>query len=337
VKVDRVGLAEGLPGAAKTAQDAEATGYDGLWSAETSHDPFFPLVLAAEHTEHIELGTAIAVAFARSPMTTANVAWDLQTYSKGRFNLGLGSQIKPHIEKRFSMPWSQPALRMRDFISAMRAIWDSWQNGTKLDHRGDFYQHTLMTPFFNPGPSEYGAPAVFLAAVGEKMTEVAGEVADGMLVHGFTTERYLREVTLPTIERGLAASGRDRSQFQLFYPAFVVTGETEEQMQEAATATRRQIAFYASTPAYRSVLDLHGWGELQPELNRLSKQGEWAKMGELIDDEMLDNFAVVGEPASVTGQLRSRFGGLIDRISFYLPYKADPDQIRQMVNELKAA
>jgi probable F420-dependent oxidoreductase len=325
-----------LHGAAKAATEAETAGYDGLWGAETSHDPFLPLTLAAEHSERLELGTSIAVAFARSPMTMANVAWDLQGYSKGRFIIGLGSQIKPHIEKRFSMPWSHPAPRMREFISAMRAIWDSWQNGTKLDFRGDFYQHTLMTPFFSPGPSEYGAPAVFVAAVGEKMTEVASEVADGMLVHGFTTERYLREVTLPTIDRGLAKSGRDRSQFQMSYPAFIVSGITEEQMQEAATGARRQIAFYASTPAYKGVLDLHGWGDLQPDLNRLSKQGEWAKMGELIDDEILGTFAVIGEPDSIPGQLKARFGDVIDRISFYMPYKTDTDQVRQLVEGLKA-
>jgi probable F420-dependent oxidoreductase len=218
----------------------------------------------------------------------------------------------------------------------MRAIWDSWQNGTKLDHRGDFYQHTLMTPFFNPGPSEYGAPGVFLAAVGEKMTEVAGEVADGMLVHGFTTERYLREVTMPTIERGLATSGRDRSQFQMSYPAFVVTATTEPQMQEAATGARRQVAFYASTPAYKTVLDLHGWGDLQPDLNRLSKQGEWAKMGELIDDEILGTFAVIGEPESIAGQLKARFGDVIDRISFYMPYRTDSEQVQTLIADLKA-
>jgi probable F420-dependent oxidoreductase len=193
-----------------------------------------------------------------------------------------------------------------------------------------------MTPFFSPGPSEYGAPAVFVAAVGEKMTEVASEVADGMLVHGFTTERYLREVTLPTIDRGLAKSGRDRSQFQMSYPAFIVSGITEEQMQEAATGARRQIAFYASTPAYKGVLDLHGWGDLQPDLNRLSKQGEWAKMGELIDDEILGTFAVIGEPDSIPGQLKARFGDVIDRISFYMPYKTDTDQVRQLVEGLKA-
>jgi len=314
------GIGSDLRAAASQAQKAEDEGYDAVWSAETGHDPFLPLTLAAEHTERIELGTGIVVAFGRNPMTLANVGWDLNAYSGGRFLLGLGSQIKPHIEKRYSMPWSHPAPRMREFISAMRAIWDCWQNGTKLDFRGDFYTHTLMTPFFSPGPNEHGAPKVFLAAVGEGMTRVAGEVADGMLVHGFTTERYLREVTLPAIEAALAESGRGRSDFQLSYPAFVVTGDNDSQIAAAATGTRKQIAFYGSTPAYRPVLELHGWGDLQTELNALSKRGEWDEMGRRIDDEILNTFAVTGTPEEIPGLLRQRFGDLVDRISLYMPY-----------------
>ncbi|HZQ26729.1 MAG TPA: LLM class F420-dependent oxidoreductase [Acidimicrobiales bacterium] len=319
------------------AQEAEAAGYAGVWSAETSHDPFLPLLLGAEHTDRLELGTGIAVAFARSPMTLAMTAYDLQRFSEGRFLLGLGSQIKPHIEKRFSMPWSHPAPRMREFILAMRAIWDCWMNGTKLDFRGDFYSHTLMTPFFNPGPSEYGVPTVFLAAVGQKMTEVAGEVADGMLVHGFTTERYLREVTLPALERGWHKGGKTRADFQLSLPSFVVTGRDEAETERAATAVRQQIAFYGSTPAYRAVLDLHGWGDLQDELNRLSKQGEWEQMGRLITDDVLTTFAIVTEPGGVAKQLLSRFGDVIDRISFYAPYTAANDLWGPIVQELSAA
>ena len=309
-----------LRAAASQAQKAEDAGYDAVWSAETGHDPFLPLVMAAEHTERLQLGTGIAVAFGRSPMTAANLGWDLNAFSQGRFLLGLGSQIKPHIEKRYSMPWSHPAPRMHEFISAMRAIWDCWQNGTKLDFRGDFYTHTLMTPFFNPGPNQYGAPKIFLAAVGEGMTRVAGEVADGLLVHGFTTERYLREVTLPSIESGLARSGRTRGDFELSYPAFVVTGDTEEQMAAADAGTRKQIAFYGSTPAYRPVLELHGWGDLQTELNALSKGGEWDEMGRRIPDEILETFAVRGTPEEIPGRLQGRFGDLIDRLSLYMPY-----------------
>lgn len=321
----------------EAAKRAEAMGYDGAWSAETGHDPFLPLLLAAEHTERLELGTGIAVAFARSPMTLASTANDLHWHSGGRFLLGLGSQIKPHIEKRFSMPWSHPAPRMREFILAMNAIWDSWNEGTKLDFRGDFYTHTLMTPFFNPGPNPHGKPKVFLAAVGEGMTAVAGEVADGMLVHGFTTERYLREVTLPAIEKGLARSGRTRSDFQLSYPAFVVTGTNEKEMAAAEEGVRRQIAFYGSTPAYRGVLELHGWGELQTELNTLSKQGKWAEMGELIEPEILDAFAVVAEPADVARKMAGRLADVVDRVSFYAPYRSDQESWAGIVESLKAA
>jgi probable F420-dependent oxidoreductase len=330
MKVDG-GIGFDLQKAAAQARELEALGYDGGWGAETSHDPFLPLLLAAEQTERLELGTGIAVAFARSPMTTANAAWDLQGYSKGRFNLGLGSQIKAHIEKRFSMPWSHPAPRMREFVAAMRAIWSSWQSGTKLDFRGDFYQHTLMTPFFNPGPSEYGPPRVFVAAVGERMTEVAGEVADGMLVHGFTTESYLRDVTLPAIKRGLAKAGRARSDFQLSYPVFVVVGSDAEELARGAKGVRQQIAFYGSTPAYRGVLEHHGWGELQPELNALSKRGEWVKMGDLIDDDMLNTFAVVGEPDSIPEKILTRVGDIVDRINFYLPYQVNQERLKGVI------
>jgi probable F420-dependent oxidoreductase len=306
--------------------DAEAFGWSGIFSVETAHDPFFPLLLAAEHTERLELGTGIAVAFARSPMIMANVGYDLQAFSKGRCILGLGSQIKAHIEKRFSMPWSQPAARMREFILAMRAIWACWNEDAKLDFQGEFYRHTLMTPFFNPGPNPYGNPRVFLAAVGERMTEVAGEVADGILLHGFTTERYVREVTIPALERGWEEAGKTRAEFEVTGPMFVVTGETEEALVAARSGTKQQIAFYGSTPAYRGVLELHGWGDLQTELNRLSKQGEWVTMGELIEDDVLDAFAVTGEPEDIPKLMLARYGDVLDRISFYAPYRSDPER-----------
>jgi probable F420-dependent oxidoreductase len=316
------GITGDLAGAADGARRAEEQGYDAVWSAETNHDPLLPLVVAAEHTERIALGTAIVVAFGRNPMTLALTAWDINSFSGGRLLLGLGSQIKAHIEKRYSMPWSHPAPRMREFISAMRDIWDCWQNGTKLDFRGDFYTHTLMTPFFQPPANDYGPPKVFLAAVGEGMTKVAAEVADGLLVHGFTTERYLKEVTVPAVESTLAAGGRSRRDFQLSYPAFVVTGRNDEEMEAAAEGTRRQIAFYGSTPAYRGVLELHGWGDLQTELNQLSKRGAWDEMGRLISDDVLDSFAVRGTPEQVGPELKRRFGAVVDRISFYMPYQA---------------
>jgi probable F420-dependent oxidoreductase len=325
---------EEMPAAAR---ELEELGYDGVFTAETSHDPFLPIALAALETERIELATGIAVAFARNPMSTAVIGNDLQLYTKGRFILGLGSQIKPHIEKRFSMPWSEPAKRMREFILAMRAIWACWNEGEKLDFRGDFYRHTLMTPFFNPGPSPFGPPKVFLAAVGERMTEVAGEVADGILLHGFTTERFVREVTMPALERGWARAGKKRGDYELSGPMFVVTGTNEQEYEAARNGTKQQIAFYGSTPAYRGVLELHGWGDLQGELNRLSKQGEWVQMGELVDDEILGTFAVIGEPEEIPAKLLDRYGDVVDRVSFYAPYKSDPERWARVVQGFKAS
>jgi len=333
MKVDG-GISSNLHDAVSSAKDAEAAGYSGAWTAETSHDPFLPLLLAAEHTQKIELGTSIAVAFARSPMTLANTAWDLQAYSQGRFILGLGSQIQPHITKRFSMPWSKPAARMREMVLAIRAIWDCWLNGTKLDFRGEFYTHTLMTPFFTPAASDisaFGTPKIFLAGVGELMTEVAGEVCDGFICHGFTTEKYLREVTIPALERGRAKAGKTMDGFEIVGPSFVVTGNDESELAKAAAGTRQQIAFYGSTPAYRPVLDLHGWGDLQDRLNTLSKQGKWVEMGDLINDEILNTFAVVGEPESIAPELHHRYGDVIERISFYAPYKSDPERWHKVI------
>ena len=331
------GIGSDLARAAEGARLQEELGFDGLWAAETNHDPFLALTLAAEHTSRIELGTGIAVAFARSPMTLAQTAYNLNAFAEGRLLLGLGSQIKAHITRRFSMPWSHPAARMREYVQAMHAIWEAWEQGTKLDFRGDFYEHTLMTPFFDPGPNPHGAPRVFLAAVGELMTEVVGEVCDGMLCHGFTTESYLRDVTLPALGRGLDAAGRERAELQLSLPAFVVTGTTEEEMAKADAAVRGQIAFYASTPAYRGVLEHHGWGDLQPELNALSKQGGWKEMGERIDDEVLAAFAVVAEPDQVGPQLAARFGGVVDRLSFYAPYAAAPGAFAPAIDHLRGA
>jgi probable F420-dependent oxidoreductase len=245
--------------------------------------------------------------------------------------LGLGSQIKPHITKRFSMPWSHPAPRMRELILAIRAIWATWDTGEKLDFRGEFYTHTLMTPFFVPEKNPYGHPKILLAAVGELMTEVAGEVGDGLLVHGFSTERYIREVTLPALERGAAKAGKSRADLTVSYPGFVVTGATEADVAAATQAVRQQIAFYGSTPAYRPVLALHGWGDLQTELNTLSKRGEWVKMGELIDDDVLDAFAVVCPIGDVATQVKARFGDVIDRFSFYTPYKMDPGEWKTLL------
>ena len=318
------------------ARELEAQGFDALVTAEVDSDPFLPLVLAAEHTQRIELMTSIAVAFARNPMTVAQLGNDLQAFSKGRFLLGLGSQIKPHITKRFGMPWSHPAARMREFVLALRAIWDCWYKDEKLEFRGDYYTHTLMTPMFTPKNNPYGPPRVVLAAVGPKMTEVVGEVADGMLVHAFTTATYLREVSLPALSRGLARSARARTDVELCYPAFIVTGSDEKEWEAMRIATARQIGFYGSTPAYRGVLEVHGWGPLQGELNRLSKRGEWQAMGEQISDEVLEQFAIVAEPAKVASALKARFGGLVDRVLCSFSF-VDAKRRADYLEELRAS
>ena len=313
---------------------ADSVGYDGVWSTEVGRDPFLPLLLAAQQSTRLQLGTAVAVAFARNPMITATVANDLHAFSSGRFILGLGSQIEAHIVRRFSMPWSAPADRMREFIMALQAIWRSWQNDERLDFRGDFYQHTLMTPMFRPEPNPWGPPPVLLAAVGPKMTQVAAEVADGLVLHGFTTERYLREVTVPLIEAGLSASGRDRTQFTTSYPGLLATGANEQSFGHAVDEVRKQLAFYGATPAYRAVLDLHGWGDLHTELHRLSKSGDWAAMTHLVDDDVLNTFAVVGEPQQIGAEILRRFDGAVDRFTLYTPYVLDEGARRSIIDDI---
>ena len=313
----------------------EAAGYDGVRTAEMNHDPFFPLLLAAEHSQSLDLITSIAVAFARSPMNLANIGHDLNAYSKGRFTLGLGSQIKPHITKRFSMQWGAPAAQMRELVLAMRAIWANWYEGAPLEFVGEYYRHTLMTPAFTPQDKDYGAPKVILAAVGPRMTEVAGEVADGMIIHPFSTVPYIESVTLPAIDRGLAKSGRSRDDFEISYSSFVVTGRDEKEFEAAKKASKERIAFYGSTPAYKGVLESIGVGELQGELNAMSKQGRWQEMGTLITDDILDAFGVVGEPKEIADQILSRYGSFTDRTSASFPV-SDDEQRQAIIAALRA-
>ena len=338
MKVDTI-LAAGewssLPDEARRLEEA---GYDAVWTAEVSHDPFLPLGVAAAATTRMSLGTSIAVAFARSPMTTAYVANDLQAVSHGRFILGLGSQIKAHITRRFSMPWGRPAPQMREYILALRAIWASWNEGQPLDVRGEYYRHTLMTAMFRPAANPYGAPRVFLAAVGTAMTRVAGEAADGLVVHGFTTERYLREVTLPALADGAARAGRSRDDIEVTCPGFVVLDDGGAEVAARITAVRRQIAFYGSTPAYRPVLALHGWGELADRLHALSvtsDEGRWAAMGDLISDEVLSAFAVIGRPQDAGAELKRRFGDVADRVTVPGASGLPPDQVRDLLTGLR--
>ena len=319
----------------EAATAIEAAGYDGIFSFEGQHDPFFPLLLAAEHTERVQLTTAVAIAFARNPMTLAQTAYDLQLASHGRFRLGLGTQIKPHIEKRFSMPWSQPVERMRELVLAIRAIWDRWHTGASLDFRGDFYRHTLMTPFFDPGPNPYGLPSIFLAGVGPRMTEMAGEVADGFIVHPFGTERSLRELTIPAVERGAARAGRSLTDVEIAFPLMAIVADSDEQLARGREAMRPRLAFYGSTPAYRVILDMHGWGDLQPELNRLSKSGDWTTMSSLITDEMVDAFSVRGTPDEIGPRVRARYGDLVQRVSFDTSAQLDADRVAGVLAGLR--
>lgn len=335
MKVDAGQYAPSVDAAANAAVKAEADGYDGWWAFETQIEPFLGCAVAAERTKDVEVGTAIAVAFARNPMTVALAANDCQALSGGRFSLGLGSQIKPHITRRYSMPWSKPAARMREFVLAVRAIWKCWETDGTLDFEGDFYTHTLMAPFFNPGPNPHGNPKILMAAVGPLMTEAAGEVADGVLCHAFSTERYMREATLPALERGFEKAGRTREGFEITAPAFVVARDTDEEIAEGIATVKQQIAFYGSTPAYKPVLDMHGWGDLQGELQAMTKRGEWDSMSELIDDDVLHTFAVIGTPEEAIAEVNKRYGDICTRLTLTLPPEHDPERWGGLFDELR--
>ncbi len=304
-----------LEDAATSAAAAERDGYDGIFTGEVQNDAFLPLALAAAATGQITVGTAIAVAFSRSPMALAYTAHDLQRFSHGRLVVGLGSQVKAHITRRFSMPWGRAAPQMRDFVLAMQAIWQSWADGTPLDYESEHYRHTLMPPIFIPPPHHYGPPQVLVAGVGDQMTRVAGEVADGFLCHGFTTERWIREHTLPALTEGRRRAGKTMDGFTVKAAIYLATG-TVEQIAATVENIRTQIAFYASTPAYKPVLDLHGWGALGTELTELSKTGRWSEMGSLVDDEVLHAFAIVAPPDEVPARVVARCAGIVNRISF---------------------
>ncbi len=327
-------MSDDLEGINDEAQRVEADGFRTAWIGESKYDPFLRCQSAAAATERLRVGTAVAIAFGRSPLTVASTSYDLARYTQGRFTLGLGSQVKPHIERRFSMPWSRPAARMREYVCAVRAIWKAWQEDAPLNFVGDFYTHTVMPPFFRPTAHAFGPPPVFLAAVGERMTEVAGEVCDGLFFHPFTTKRYLREVTLPAVHRGRAQAGLDLDSFSICGPVLTATGRTEEELATAIAGVRGQIAFYASTPSYRPVLELHGWDGIATELTALTKQGRWAELADLVDDDMLHTIAVVGEPAEVAHTLVQRFGPIARAVSFSTPYKHDRSVWREVADDV---
>ena len=325
-----------LEDAAAEAARLAAIGYDGVYTLEGSSDPFLPLVLASEHAPGVDIATGIAVAFPRNPMHLAYQAWDLQRFSKGHFLLGIGSQVRAHIEKRFGADFERPAARMREYIQALKAIFACWQHGAALDFHGQYYRHTLMTPMFNPGPNDFGIPPVLLGALGPMMTEVAGEVADGLIVHPFNNIPFLEQAALPAVERGLAKAGRERGDFTLQLNAMVITGESEQAMAAATQSVKSLLGFYASTPAYRPPMEAIGRGDLQPELNRLSKAGKWQELGEHIDDDFLEAFTTRGEPDEIAGKLLAKYGKHADRLAIYAPYAAPDGMWKKIVEGLKS-
>jgi probable F420-dependent oxidoreductase len=313
------------------ARRLESLGYDGAFSAEGPHEPFLALALAGQHSERLQLMTNVAIAFARSPLDVAQLADDLQRSTGGRFLLGLGSQIRPHIENRFSMPWGSPAARIREFVLAVKAIQSSWQNGERLEFRGRFYHHTLMTPFFSPGPNPHGSPPVIVAALGPKMTAAAAEVADGLVIHPFHSGSFVLEQSMPAVDRGLEARRRPRNQFTLAATVMVAAGLSDQERDVAAGGVRSLIAFYGSTPAYRVVLEHHGWGPLQSELNLLSKQQRWNEMASIVPDEVIDALVVSGAPADIASAIDRRYGGILDRVSLSMPYAVSDETLAEIV------
>ncbi len=327
-----VGFATDLKGVGILAQAAEAIGFDAIWTSETQHDPFLPLTHVATHTSRLHFGTAVAIAFARSPLVVAHTAWDLAKQSNGRFLLGLGTQVKAHIERRFGMTWMPPVPRLREYIQAIRAVWTAWQTGGKLNFRGDTYKLTLMTPFFSPGPIEQPNVPIFIAGVGAPLCRLAGEVADGFHVHPYHSRQYLSDIVLPAIAAGAQKADRPRDTIEIATQAFVALSEEE------IAAQRQQVAFYASTPSYRPVLELHGWSKIGEELSSLAAHGKWSEMPPLITDEMLETFVIIGSWSDVAEKLRAKYEGLLDRVGLYRPFVpgVEDAQWKQLAQQLQA-
>jgi probable F420-dependent oxidoreductase len=317
MKLDAAWLNQDLRAMDVLAPRVEAMGFEGLWISEAQHDPYLPLVMAAARTSRIDLGTAIATVFSRSPMITAQLAWDLQHASAGRFVLGLGTQVKAHNERRFSVPFEAPGPKMREAILAICAIWECWQNGTSLNFKGQYYRFDVMTPFFNPGPIAHPHVPIWIAGVNPYMCRLAGELCEGLHVHPLNSPTYLREVVLPAVEAGLAASGRARSEIVLFAPLLTVIGDSEEERTAARQLVRQQIAMYGSTRTYQRVLAVHGWEDLTPRLHEKSVRGDWDGMTALVTDEVVDTYAVTGTFATIGRAIRERYEGLLDRCAFY--------------------
>jgi probable F420-dependent oxidoreductase len=328
MKLDTVLAPCDLRDVPRLARDAEDVGFDALWTAETSHDPYLPLALVAEHTSRIKFGTSIAVAFPRSPLVHAQIAWDLQAQSDGRCLLGLGTQVKGHNERRFGIRWEAPGPRLREMILAIRAIWDCWQNGTKPAFAGEHYRFTLMTPFFNPGPIAHPKIPIYIAGVNPYMCRLAGELCDGFHIHPFHSIRSLREGLLPEVAEGLAKAGRDRRDLVLSTSAFVIMGTSADEIARARDAVRMQIAFYASTRTYHRVLETHGWGDAVTRLSEKAAQGDWGGMAREITDEMLEVFAVTGSHDDIAAKVQAKYAGILDRVALYVPYRAGAETER---------
>ena len=315
---------QAMPGLTRTI---EAMGFDGLWTAESGNNPFFPLVLAAEHSQQIRLGTDIAVAFPRSPTILAHLAWDLAKYSNGRFILGLGAQVKAHIERRYGLTWEKPIRRMRETVEALRAIWDSWQNSTRLKYEGEFFNLSLMTPFFSGGPLDVPRPPVYISAINKGMLRLAGQVADGVHSHPFHSVKYLREYAWPYINEGLVENGRGREDFTAVISIFAIPTDGQKAAGVYEKEAKEQLAFYMSTPAYRIVLDMHGWAGLGERLSQLARRGDWAEMPTLMSDEIMDTFAITGKWGELPQLVQARYEAenLIDRINYYIPFVPGED------------
>ena len=312
-----------VPAAAKAAEDA---GFDAIWTAEAGNDGFLPLALIAEHTKRIKMGPSVAIAFPRSPMAMAYTAWDLAGMSEGRFILGLGTQVKGHNERRFSVKWEAPVPRLREYVLSLRAIFKCWaEGGTRLKFEGKYYNFSLMTPFFTPPKHDYPDIPIWIAGVNEYILRLAGELCDGLHAHPFNSPKYLREFVLPHVEQGLKKAGRSRKDFQIGTTAFVIVGRNQDEIERAKAGVRQQIAFYASTRTYKVVLDMHGWGEVSARLNQKAAQGDWGGMAKEITDEMLDTYAVVGTYEDIADKVMRRYDGLLDRVGFYIPYRAGLD------------
>ncbi len=331
MKFDVTIFPEDLNSTIELARTVEDYGFDGLWTAEAAHNPFLPLTLAATSTQRIQLGTAIAVAFPRSPMVTAQLAWDLAAQSKGRFILGLGTQIKIHIVKRFSALWvDKPAAQMREYVEALRAIWKAFQDGGSLRYRGEIYSFGVLPPFFNPGAIEHPQIPVYIAGVNKELCKLGGEIADGFHVHPFHTVQYLQDLIRPSIAAGAAKAEKNPADVSLSCAIFVVTGSTPEEIERNTIEIKSQIAFYASTPGYRPVLEMHGWGDFGDKMNQLTKEGKWNNMWRDVPDDILHEMAVVAPPDELPYKVRERYAGLLDRVGYYFPFKPE-DETRKMI------